>query len=282
MPVIRSGTFIINGFVVDTGATDWFFDPTQWYNTLLGPPVPTTYMAGVTGASLLHTTTEGTNLPTLPPIAGFTPTTNCRIHIGLGGFGGVSPSVGTAQYSTVSFDLSDADPDRNKFGDNPTYIDLLSFLRIEITTHGASDAPFESTDASGLSSPASVTGNYDILAFWWTIPAVSACGDPQVPHHQLLAPDIDPGDPWVRLGDDDAAPVPTVDGVTPNHGPIAGGDPVTIDGSGFGDGCTVTFDGVPATSVVVVSQFQITCDAPAHAAGSAAVVVTNEDGVVSV
>jgi hypothetical protein len=137
------------------------------------------------------------------------------------------------------------------------------------------------TGPSAFVNAVALTGAYDILAYWWTIPALSACGDRQESHLQLSS--ADPGAPWARLDplDPDAAPVPTITHVTPNHGPIAGLNTLVIEGSGFGDGATVDIDGVPATSVAVDSQFQITCVAPAHAAGSVTVVVTNEDGVSS-
>lgn len=67
----------------------------------------------------------------------------------------------------------------------------------------------------------------------------------------------------------------TVVSVDPGTGGILGFDPVTINGSGFLDGATVTFDGDDATDVVVVSSTEITCVTPAHAAGAVDVVVTN-------
>jgi hypothetical protein len=53
---------------------------------------------------------------------------------------------------------------------------------------------------------------------------------------------------------------------------------VTITGTNFVSGATVTFGGVAATSVVFVSATQITAHTPAHAPGSVNVVVTNPDG----
>lgn len=70
--------------------------------------------------------------------------------------------------------------------------------------------------------------------------------------------------------------------LTPGSGSTAGGDAVQIDGKGFLAGfpgaTTVTFGGVAATSVVVVSDTQITCVTPAHSAGTVTVVVTNNNG----
>jgi hypothetical protein len=53
-----------------------------------------------------------------------------------------------------------------------------------------------------------------------------------------------------------------------------GGDEVTITGTGFVAGATVTIDGNPATSVTVVNAHTITCIAPAGSAGAVDVAVT--------
>ena len=68
--------------------------------------------------------------------------------------------------------------------------------------------------------------------------------------------------------------VPTVTSVSPNNGPAAGGTAVTITGTNFAAGATVTFGGTAATNVVVVSGTQITATTPAHAAGAVTVTVT--------
>ncbi|MEV4510246.1 IPT/TIG domain-containing protein [Dactylosporangium sp. NPDC049525] len=69
-----------------------------------------------------------------------------------------------------------------------------------------------------------------------------------------------------------AAEVPVVAAVSPTLGTT--GTPVTITGTDFTGATTVTFGGVAATSLVVVSATQITATAPAHAAGAVDVVVT--------
>jgi hypothetical protein len=285
VPVIRSGTFLIHGFIVDTLGTGWFFNPTSgsetWYCTLLGPAVPTSYVALSTFA-LLDTTTEGINLPWNPSPPGFTPTTNCRIHPAVGGISGASHSTGTIQYSSIFFSIGDPDPDADKFEDNPAYGDLFSFLRITIDSHGL-DAPFESTNAAGTQSAVTVTGNYDIVYYWWTIPDKDACKNEHDSQLQLLPAEETPDEPWERLDPDDpdAAPTPVVDTVEPNHGLTVGGTAVVIKGSGFGIDATVKFGLSSATSVVVVNQYRIECVSPAHAAGGTTVVVTNADGVSS-
>ncbi|HEX7679307.1 MAG TPA: IPT/TIG domain-containing protein, partial [Thermoanaerobaculia bacterium] len=68
---------------------------------------------------------------------------------------------------------------------------------------------------------------------------------------------------------------PTVTSVSPTGGTIAGGSSVTINGTGFNAGATVTFGGSAATNVVVVSSIKITARTPAHALGAVNVTVTN-------
>jgi hypothetical protein len=70
---------------------------------------------------------------------------------------------------------------------------------------------------------------------------------------------------------------PAIASVSPNSGGTAGNTTVTIAGSNFQSGATVTIGGVAATSVVVVSATKITAHTPAHATGTAAVVVKNPD-----
>lgn len=71
---------------------------------------------------------------------------------------------------------------------------------------------------------------------------------------------------------------PFVSGVSPSSGSSGGGTAVTISGSGFMGGATVTFGGAAATSVNVASATSITATTPAHAAGAVNVTVLNPDG----
>ena len=72
-------------------------------------------------------------------------------------------------------------------------------------------------------------------------------------------------------------PAPTVSSISPVSGTTAGGTPVTITGTGFLAGATVSFGGTPATGVGVTNSTTITATTPAHAAGAVNVVVTNTD-----
>ena len=72
-------------------------------------------------------------------------------------------------------------------------------------------------------------------------------------------------------------PAPTVTSISPTNGATAGGTSVTITGTGFLTGATVSFGGTAATNVNVVGSTSITATTPAHAAGAVNVVVTNTD-----
>lgn len=67
----------------------------------------------------------------------------------------------------------------------------------------------------------------------------------------------------------------TVSSITPNSGPMASLTPVTINGTAFAAGATVTIGGKPATSVVVVSGAVITALTPANPCGPTDVTVTS-------
>ena len=68
---------------------------------------------------------------------------------------------------------------------------------------------------------------------------------------------------------------PTLSGVSPNSGPVAGGTAVTITGTNFAAGATVTFGSVAATNLVVVNSTTITAITPAGSTGAVTVTVTN-------
>jgi len=74
------------------------------------------------------------------------------------------------------------------------------------------------------------------------------------------------------------APVPSVSSVSPNNGPVAGGTSVTISGTNFVTGATVTFGSSAATNVTLVNSTTITATTPAGNAGAATVTVTNQGG----
>lgn len=74
---------------------------------------------------------------------------------------------------------------------------------------------------------------------------------------------------------------PTIDSITPDEGPLGGGQTVIITGTNFTGATSVTFGGTPATSFTVESAMQITAVNPAHVAGAVSVDVTTTGGTAS-
>ena len=64
----------------------------------------------------------------------------------------------------------------------------------------------------------------------------------------------------------------------PNSGSINGGTTITVKGEGFLSGAVVRIGGTLCTTIIVLDSSTITAITPAHALGSADVVVTNMDG----
>jgi hypothetical protein len=75
-----------------------------------------------------------------------------------------------------------------------------------------------------------------------------------------------------------AAAPPTVNYVTASSGPGAGGNVVTVIGTGFGSASTVAFGSIKATHVAVQSSSRLTVTAPRHQLGSFYVHVTTTRG----
>ncbi|MEE4419005.1 IPT/TIG domain-containing protein [Streptomyces bugieae] len=74
------------------------------------------------------------------------------------------------------------------------------------------------------------------------------------------------------------ASVPVVSSVSPNQGPVSGGNTVILTGVNFSGAAAVTFGSAPATSFTVDSPTRISAVVPAGAAGAVQVVVTGPGG----
>ena len=84
------------------------------------------------------------------------------------------------------------------------------------------------------------------------------------------------GEAWRQL--DNQAP-PTISALSPDNGPVSGGTPITITGSGFVPGPELLINGLTATAITVVSVTQITAVTPASGTtGLKTVKLTNPDG----
>jgi|GEM_PF-584786 len=76
----------------------------------------------------------------------------------------------------------------------------------------------------------------------------------------------------------DASSTMSIVSVDPGTGPTTGGTIITITGSGFASGATVTVGGTPATNVTVLSTTRITARVPSRPVGVANVVVSRSGG----
>jgi hypothetical protein len=72
-------------------------------------------------------------------------------------------------------------------------------------------------------------------------------------------------------------PFPGVTNVTPACGGLGGGTSITITGSNFVNGATITIDGEPITNVVYINSTTLTATTPTNSAGAKTVVLTNPD-----
>lgn len=72
---------------------------------------------------------------------------------------------------------------------------------------------------------------------------------------------------------------PTVTSISPTSGPLAGGTAVTVTGTDFATGATVSFGTAASPSVSVTSPTSLTAIAPAGAAGTVDVTVSTSAGV---
>ena len=72
-------------------------------------------------------------------------------------------------------------------------------------------------------------------------------------------------------------PVPTLSSISPTAGATAGGTNITITGTNFVSGATVTIGGSPATNVAFINATTITAKTPTHTFGTVNVVVKNPD-----
>ncbi|HEY7814336.1 MAG TPA: PxKF domain-containing protein, partial [Nakamurella sp.] len=75
-----------------------------------------------------------------------------------------------------------------------------------------------------------------------------------------------------------AATQPSVSGISPTHGPEAGGTTVTITGADLTGTTAVTFGAAPGTNVIVANDSEVTATAPPHAFATVDVTVTSVGG----
>ena len=130
-----------------------------------------------------------------------------------------------------------------------------------ITIEGTGFAAGDTVDVGSVPSP---TVTYESIH---ELKAVVPAGEPGVVDVTVTSSDGTDTGPTTPADQYTFDPVPTLTGVDPATGPTAGGNTVTITGTGFVAGAIVDFGSIAATSVTVASSSELEATAPAEAAG---------------
>ena len=181
----------------------------------------------------------------------------------------------TTQAGTISGAVTDAS----------THAPLSGICVSLSTTAGVRTGdPQACTDAQGTYTMAVASaGSYDVafaggagyVTQWYSGQATQASANAVVVHQGADTPNINAA--MVAS----PAPAPTVGSVSPNSGPTAGGQTVTITGAHLSGATAVSFGGVAGT-VIADGSTQITATSPARAAGLVDITVTTAGGTSAV
>lgn len=199
-----------------------------------------------------------------------------------GGFNNVASET---RFNLVGFPLTDGDPSETPMDWNPALNDVVRSLHVkgdylyvggDFTEANSLQqtrlAAYDTTDLSSDSASDLLSINIDDH-----VSVVTSIGSEIFigGHFNFVDGEFHPR--VFATNALDFLPAPIVDSITPDSGPLDGGTEVTIVGSNFRTGLTVTIGGVAATNVQRTSPTEITAVTPAGAAGSVDVVVTNND-----
>jgi len=236
-PVFDVNTDYFNGSGVEVIANDDHTDATGAFSTVLVPGTYSMTYSPPRGLRLAGVATSGVVVNT-------NPTTVPTVRLPTGFF--VSGRVVTSGGATV-----------------PN-------VEISFFTAGTSTQIYvshNSTDTAGSFSIVSVQGTYDIL---FTPPATT-CLAAVTRRGVVVASDTALSDTVLLC------PAPTVSSIMPGAGTTAGGQSVTVSGTGFRALASLTIGGLHA-SVLSISGTAITATTPARPVGITNVTVTNSDG----
>lgn len=229
--------------------------------------------SGISGTTVTLTGTGYTSVLTVTfggvPATSFTVVSSTRITaVAPAGAGTVqivvTTSGGTSNgidftYSTATAVISGLAPNQGPVaGGNTVTLTGTGFTGATAVHFGAATAAFTLVSATQATAtaPAGVAGTVAVTI-------TTAAGGPSagVPYTYVTAP--------------------ALTGVAPVQGPVAGGNTVTLTGTGFTGATAVDFGAAPASSFTVVSATQITAVAPTAVAGAVPVTVTTPGGTTS-
>jgi WD40 repeat protein len=219
------------------------------------------------GASVSYNAT--TSVATLAPASILMPSTTYTARI-IGGSSGVKDTAGNALAATVTWTFTTAPATTS----SPTVASLSptsgSSAGGTVVTLTGTNFVFGATVAFGGTAATSIT-----VLNSTSIRATTAAHAAGVVDVVVTNPG---GASGTKTGGYTYLGGPTVTAISPASGSTVGGTLVTLTGTGFVAGATVSFGGAAGTSVTVVSATSITVKTPAHAAGSVNVTVTTSSG----
>jgi subtilase family serine protease len=129
---------------------------------------------------------------------------------------------------------------------------------------GATNGDIFTATASCSAAPTNLPGTYPI------VPGISD------PNNRLTNYNVSSVNGTLTIT---PAPAPTITGIDPGSGSTNGGTSVSVFGTGFENGATVTFGSIAAVSVTVSNATNLIAVTPANATiGDVDVIVTNADG----
>src|SRR5947209_4422156 len=267
-PIVVSTTLTLKAFATASGfmnslvnsGTYTIQSPAPTFTPAAGtynPPISVTLSDSVSGASIRYTLDGSTPTAASPLYTGpinLAATTTIKAIAIAGGMNNstVASALYTMQAATPTFA-----PPPGTYGSNQSVSisDSTSGVTIRYTVDGSTP-----TASSTLySGPISVINTTTIKAI-----AIAPAGV----NNSAVAS----GSYSINHGP------PTITGITPTTGTMAGGTAITVTGTNFVSGATVKLGSNLATGVNVVSSTQINAVSPAGPVGTVNLVVTNPDG----
>jgi hypothetical protein len=244
-----------------------------------------TYVAAptITGASPDHGPTAGGQTVTLSG-SGF----RSGMQVSIGGTPATGVNVVSPTQATVvtpSHAAGAVDVSVSTLGGSATLDDGYSYVVAPTLT---SVSPTSGPTTGGTSVTLTGTGLTGTTAVTFdgvAATSVVVVSDTEVtataPAHSAGAVDVSVTTPGGQATLDDAftyVVVPVLTGITPDSGTSLGGTTVTLSGTGLTGTTSVTFDGVAATNLIVLSDTEVTADTPPHLPGAVDVQVVAPAG----
>ena len=194
--------------------------------------------------------------------------------------------IDNAPVGVTKNDAGDADTGANLLQNFP-FISSVDYGANSVTVHGIlKSAPNTTYDIDIFESPSCTPRPRDLLqsAYYLGSSQVTTDGAGDAPFDLIVADDNAPTQPPISLTATDPAgntsefSQSVIYASSPRSGPPAGGVTVTMTGTHFLAGATVTFGGVAGTNVNVTNETTMQATAPALAAATVNdIVVTNTD-----